>query len=357
LVMDNYVPFLKYKSNEIIALGELDSNILECVIPFFDYPRPNDPKTCEEFISDVNRLSRSVKKHISNIREMYIDTYDFDGVYEIDGRHSYFYLVNSIEGVDVIPVVSIDRNIEHLKAVVDLVKNNIVSSDIVALRITAEDFSNYSVVEDEIKELLREVLEAFLEVDLIFDCRFCASEDPEQISQRIVDFSGLFSNDYTVRRRIVTGSSIPASVGDVLAVNSECNIEKKEIEIFKNVIDYFDDVNFIYGDYGIVSPNYSDVNIMPEMMQNIMTAKLIYTYDNNHYFIRGGSLKTNGYEQYFDLAETLCAKPFFRGADYSAGDAYFEEKSRREGSNCMPGTIIKPSVNAHITYIVRDCVI
>jgi len=353
--MDSYIPFLKYKSNEIIGLGELDLDVLERVIPFFDYPRPNEPKTCEEFVSDVQRLARSVKKHLSKFREIYIDTYDFDGNYEIEGVYSYFYLVDSIRGMDVIPVVSIDRGIEHLESVIDLARENRISSDVVAFRITAEDFSNYLVVEDEIRDLLGEVFEEYSEVDLIFDCRLCTSVNPQEIGQQIADFFSLFSDNYVVRRKIVTGSSIPASVGDILVVNSECHIVKKEIDIFKNVIRYSGNVNFIYGDYAIVSPNYSDVIIQPEIMQNVMTAKLIYTYDNKHYFIRGGSLKTKGYEQYFDLAGVVCAKPFFRGADYSAGDAYLEEKSRREGSNCMPGTIIKPSINAHITYIVRDC--
>lgn len=354
--MDNYVPFLKFKPNEIIALGELDSDIFESVVPFFDYPRPNSEKTDDDFISDVERLSRSVKKHISNVQEMYLDTYDYDHDSEFDGKYSYYKLIESIENIKVIPVVSIDRSQKHINSVLDLVADGVVEEDIVALRFTIEDFMNYEVVKDEILEMLSEVFEAFDEVDLLFDCRVCTSFENEVVCQSIYDFAISFGQDHSVRKMVVTGSSIPASISEVLSVNSEHYMDRKEIQIYRGVVDLAKGrEDFIFGDYATVSPNYSDVNVLPEMMQNIMTAKLTYSFEDRHFFIRGGGIRTNGYQQYFDLAEQLVSKDFFRGEDYSTGDAYFEQKSRREGSNCMPGTIIKPSVNAHITYIVRGC--
>jgi len=101
-----------------------------------------------------------------------------------------------------------------------------------------------------------------------------------------------------------------------------------------------------------VSPFYSDVDLDPRIMQNVMTARLAYTFKGFHYFIRGSSVKSSGYEQYFGLASTLCGQSFFRGPTYSSGDRYLHEKSRRLGKNCTPAAVIKPSVVAHITYMV-----
>jgi len=101
-----------------------------------------------------------------------------------------------------------------------------------------------------------------------------------------------------------------------------------------------------------VSPFYSDAELDPKIMQKVMTARLAYTFQGSHYFIRGSSVGTDGYEQYFGLAHTLCGQSFFRGPTYSLGDRYLHEKSRRLGNNCTPGAVIKPLVVAHITYMV-----
>lgn len=153
-----------------------------------------------------------------------------------------------------------------------------------------------------------------------------------------------------MRRVVITGSSIPASIGDILAVQAERMIQRHELVIYKAANAIHDHADLTYGDYTTVSPLYSDVDLAPEILQNVMTAKLSYTLNGSHYFIRGGGLKTKGRTQYFGMAKILCAKPFFRGAAYSNGDEYFYQKSNGIGGNCGPNTVIKPSVNAHITY-------
>jgi len=166
-----------------------------------------------------------------------------------------------------------------------------------------------------------------------------------------------FSGVYPIRKLIVTGSSIPASIRDVAQVESEVDINRAELEIFNRVgREIGVSFDIVLGDYGTISPNYSDLNIMPEVMQNVMAPKIIYAFDNFHYIIRGGALKTHPrrYAQYFDLAEILVAKSFYRGEGYSFGDRFLEEKSYGTGSNVTPSSIIKPTVNAHITYMFKD---
>jgi len=37
--MNRYIPFLKLKSSEILAIKELDTELKEEITPFFDFPR------------------------------------------------------------------------------------------------------------------------------------------------------------------------------------------------------------------------------------------------------------------------------------------------------------------------------
>lgn len=352
--MIKYIPFLKFKSNEIIAVGELEPDVFNKIIPFFDYPRNKDGQTPDQFKNSVLRLSRSILKHIGEDAEFYFDNFDLDDNFKVDGKHNYNYLLSSLSDFNIIPVVCINRSDEHMQTVSEMKEEEEITSNVVAFRITPEDFKSYTVIEEEIDDALREVFELFDAIDLIFDCRLCKNLEPTKIADEILRFSNLISEHYQIRHHIVTGSSIPASVSDILDRHAECTVDRNEVSIFRSLNKKEEDLTFIYGDYATVSPYYSDIDIIPEMMRNITTAKLTYTIKDMHYFIRGGSLKTNGAGQYFDLAAHLCAQGFFRGAAYSMGDEYFESKSRREGNNCAPNTIIKPSVNAHITYIVKD---
>lgn len=87
-----------------------------------------------------------------------------------------------------------------------------------------------------------------------------------------------------------------------------------------------------------------------------MTPKIVYSYENKHYLIRGGALRTHprAQLQYNDFSGIIVGKPFYRGIGYSFGDEYLEEKSRFVGSGVMPGTILKPTINAHISYMIKS---
>ena len=117
-----------------------------------------------------------------------------------------------------------------------------------------------------------------------------------------------------------------------------------EKEVLENIVNYtsrikfkeerleeLEEINNLYiGDYTIVSPNYSEVSLPGNVMYNVMTPKTVYSYDNKHYFIRGGSLKTHpdGSSQFNEQARVIMSKPFYRGQHYSFGDSFIEEKSR-----------------------------
>ena len=86
-------------------------------------------------------------------------------------------------------------------------------------------------------------------------------------------------------------------------------------------------------------------------MQNIMTPRLIYPFKNSYYITRGVSMKSGGQDQYVGLTTELCGQGFFRPGN-SAGEDYFYDKSQGIGKNATNGTVVKPSVVAHITYMV-----
>ena len=269
------------------------------------------------------------------------------------GDHQYAFLLKAFQDLQVIPVVALNRT-KHNEAVTRLKQAGGIVSATVAFRAEQDDFENFENSEDQIDYDLVTVFKEFEAIDLILDCRLCTGKNVSETGEQIADFAQKFCAAYDkVRRVIITGSSIPASSRDILRPNSICTVPRLELSIIKRARD-FSDVDLIPGDYATVSPFYSDAELDPMIMQKVMTARLIYTFEGAHYFIRGSSVGTEGYEQYFGLAETLCQQGFFRGQGYSHGDLYFHEKSKHQGNYCTPGAVIKPSVVSHITYMVRD---
>ncbi len=348
----NYVPFLKSKQNEIHALSEISSDILPSICPFFDYPKKQNGDTKNNIEKSIIRLVKKFGKHLKKINGFYFDIYDIDDEIEINGKHIYAFLLEAFSNFPIIPVVSIDRSDLHQKSVVETKKNGLISSAAVAFRVTQEDFQSFHVVQDDIENILSEPFSLFKAIDLVFDCRICINANVNKIAGQIAKFSSSFGEKYPIRNLIISGSSIPASIAEVLSSNSEDYVQRVEMDIYKASQKLFHDKVLIFGDYTTISPDYSDADIPPEQMQNRITAKLTYSFDDQHYFIRGGSLKTKGRDQYFDLAAELCRKKFFRPGN-SLGDVYFEEKSKRKGGQCYVNTVIKPSVNSHITYIIQ----
>lgn len=349
--MIRYIPFLKAKQNELKAMSELAPEVKKAICPCFDFPRKKEYSPML-LASTTDRIAEGIKRNWGTVAEFYFDDRDVTQQLKVNGEDQYVYMLQALKGMPVIPVVALGRTI-HNAAVAQLKRNGEIGSATVAFRIDPEDFEDFEAVSEQIGYDLKASFDLFDEIDLIFDCRVCTGLNVSDAGQQIARFSKKFCAAYNVRRVIVAGSSIPPSSREVLDTNSHRSLPRRELAIISKARS-LSEVDLVAGDYATVSPFYSDADLDPRIMQKVMTARLAYTYKDFHYFIRGSSVGTDGYEQYFGLANILCGQSFFRGPTYSLGDQYLHQKSRRLGNNCTPGTVIKPSVVAHITYMVID---
>jgi hypothetical protein len=346
--MITYIPFLKFKTGEVNAISELDPAIHGSICPFFDFPKKGEI-TAEEFKDAVGKIDRAIAKHMPEVTELYFDNYDISDSLTIGVEQNYSYLLRKLSKWPIVPVIGIDRAGPRNDAVAKLKKEESIKSNVIALRITAEEFESYAAIQDDLDNL-KAVFAQFESIDLVFDLRIYGGANPDKLSNVILSFSKKFCASYDVRRVVVTGSSIPSSIGNVLKVKTECLLNRAELSVFERVAANHEHAHLVFGDYATVSPDYAEVTLAPEIMQNVMTPKFTYTLKDRHFFIRGERIRGN-YGQYFEMARKLCAKGFYRGEQFSWGDAYLNMKSLELGGNCTPASVIKPTVNAHISYM------
>lgn len=352
---NNYVPFLKLKDSEVGALKVLDLAILKRITPFFDIPKEKKEAPAK-LEAKILRAAKSTSTHLDSLSEFYLDNLDVSSDILINGRDSYYHVIEAFKDTRFIPVIGIDRRREHNQAVFIGKRNSLIKSSGVALRIQPEDFEDYDLVSADIEALFDEGKNLFTEWDLVLDNRLCAGIDTDERADQLIKFIKEALNFYHLRKVIVTGSSIPASIAEVLKTDSTVEHRRTELQIYSKIAAEIKHPSLHLGDYTIVSPYYSEVNIPGESMRNVMAPRIIYTYAGVHHITRGIPLAKHeaGNRQYDEMAAILVARPFFRHATYSFGEVYLIEKSLSIGKQVTPSSILKPTISTHITYMSLD---
>ena len=342
--MRNYIPFLKAKTNEFSSLKNLDDDISKEITPFFDIPRKNKVDYTEgNYTALIDRIVKKISGLVA-IPLFYIDDYDIEDSLFVSGVQSYQYVMLALREYAFIPVIGINRSDERNAVVFD--NSSIVKTKTVAIRVGIEDIQSGLL---DINALVEEAQNYYSAIELIIDLRVVGKNDN---TQRIINTVISFLKKSThYSKIIITGSSIPTSSGSVVAPNELVDLERKELQIQRVVNLSFPDL--FYGDYTIISPNYSDISIDPRIIPNIMTARIIYSYSDRHYIIRGVSIRKAGYGQYKDFCQKIKNKSFFRGSAYSFGDCFIDNADKMS-KTITASTILNPMINAHITYMYKD---
>lgn len=353
--MNNYIPFLKVKTNEIGALKELDPALKGELVPFFDLAR-KDGMTEDSYKTMVQRCTQSLKRNLKDFGNFFVDNFDIEDHITVDGKNNYGFLIDNLAERLFIPVVGLDRVAGRNEIVFNKKKGGLIKSDAVALRLQADDFENFALVQKEIGDLIQQGNGIFSSWILILDNRLCLNMAHAARANLLASFIKKAAASYNFSMIVVTGSSIPSSIGDIQKAKSEQTHDRPEVAIFRTMQGHLGQIFPHFGDYTIVSPLYSDLAIPPEAMQNVTAAKVIYSHADVHYIARGGALKGHprGYLQYNDIAQQIVAKIFYRKPPYSFGDKFLNEKANFMGSKVTASSILKPTINAHITYMLKD---
>ncbi|WP_071759849.1 beta family protein [Burkholderia ubonensis] len=353
--MNNYVPFLKLKTGEIGALSTLDEQIKHSIVPFIDLPK-KDGMTPDAFKTMVDKGAKSIANHLKQFPMFFLDNFDIDDSLKVDGEHNYTYVLRSLGQSNFSPVVGLDRAAGRNEAVFKAKEAGQLIANTIALRLQPEDFENFSLIAGEIDQLLKRGQELFSNWVLVLDNRVCADVAPLQRANVLAKFIHDSSAAEKFVSIIVTGSSMPPSIGDVTGVLTEHDHSRVEIAIYRALLKQVDGSKLFCGDYTIVSPLYSDVKLAPEVMYNVMTAKVVYSHGDIHYVARGGALRTHprGNLQYNDIFAQIVTKTFYRKPAFSFGDKFIWDRTVSTGVMVTPASVLKPTINAHMSYMFKS---
>ena len=353
--MIKYIPFLKFKQNELQGVAQLDSGIRNQIVPLYDVPRSQNIMTEAEIFKRIRLAATELKKSKDTDSEYYffVDNIDIDESISLTGVDQYRYMLNALKDYQLIPVVALDRSPDHNVAAFDFIKTNPGS---LGVRLQETDIESYAITKPRLDLLWNEIRAAQpTDVVLLIDLRIV--DDPAGSQRKVERFLSRFKQEFQVEAMSISGSVIPGNIANLIGTDAKKHVVREEYRLWRSLTSSPDYQHILYGDYGVISQEYSDLDLDPELMNGVSTPKVFYTYSDKFYISRGRRFKTHGHRQYFDISDDIVGQAFYRGAAYSFGDQYIHDRShlsaRRPPKAGSPSTWIKSLTAAHITFIVN----
>jgi len=348
--MNKYCPFLKFNDGELTALFNLSSRDKSSIIPMLEIPRDDKCKE-DKLIRKIDRCAKRMSKNLESSFSLFIDNLEVPDNITINGYDNYLYIINSFSSFDIIPVIGFDRVSSHNDIGIEYANKK---SKKIALRVTQDYYDNFFAYKRDLDDVLKRINSDVINI-LLLDCNYIddtAFMGKCKMNILKILYYILKINKYS--KIILCGSSIPSPIGNKVKTGTSIFLTRNEILLYKEIVDSLKEIEILFGDYTVVSPGYAEINIKPEAMYNVITPKIIYSKLDSQFVIRGYKIKTHGLDQYFSQAETIIKESFYRGDDYSYGDKYLYEKAKYRGKNITPSSIIGPTVNAHIKYMIEE---
>lgn len=341
----NYYLFLKSKQGDFNSTKHINNNE---VVPVFDFISGEKEKSKIE--AKQEKFIKNIIKHYSKSSLFYIDHYDM----ELDLRYSsnihpyskYNQLIAL--GYNLGLVTGLDRDIEYQNEIINHLK--IKSNIPVAIRLHHDDISAPNLVIGDIKKLYLELIKYTEKIDLIIDCRII-NEDIDYYFKKIKRFVGYFEKESIDCLVIITCSSIPEKINDIVKTGEAQYIVREEGILWDKIKSIDTEyISFVYGDYGVVSPDFEELDTDGPIP---IVPKITYTFDEKYYLSRGykTNLHPDGFRQYKTLANEVMAIKHHR-TNFSFGEQYIfiiaDKKNTKVGN---PTTWITATMVQHINYI------
>lgn len=345
-----YVPCLRWKQGEILAIENLknptqDKIVPLCTIESYDYDPPvaggDDPQLESQLERAGQRLGRARGARLS-----WIDLNDLDPASRCGGQHhvEYFFAVARTEGCLAVPVLCLASDAPFCAAVRSA---NTIDGRGYVLRLEVSDFDSPSFVTD-IENTLAAVDATPSEVDLVVDLQ-STPEGPIAIATRmVVAMIGMIPNLSDWRSLTLSSCAFPENLTGLAAGTHR--VPRNDWDLWQRVRGLLPQ-ELRFGDYTMRHPTL--IQLDPRIINPSVSVR--YTAPNEWIVVRGAGMRTpggGGLGQFVGHARVIVSLPEYTGAAYSYGDAEIQRIATTGQNAGNMAAWVKISVNHHIELVV-----
>ena len=339
-----YSPIIKGKLNDIKAVSFTAPDVSSRLKPVFELPPFIETDAPEQVLA---RFAARLSKFYSP-RFCYVDFPLLKpGAVTSDGHDVLLTGYRQLDalGVQYEPVYGFDRDSARWHTVLEVATRR----GGLLLRLEAEDVEFAQDTLDLIQDLTLRGLNT-QRTDVLLDFRYLsdsmAASNAAAAAARFID---QLSTSFNVRRVIVAGSSAPKTV-TAIPKNDRGDVLRHELELWAAIRSRELGLDAVYGDYGVIHPDFTDLTPSPHI-----NGKIRYTQGRYFRIFRGHSLREGqGYEQYRTLSQTVMQSGHYQGHMYSRGDRYVYDCASGHATTGNPGTWVLNDLNHHYTYALKQ---
>lgn len=348
---ERYVPILRGKAGEFIAVEHLSTTAKGQLTPLFeltpidwDYDSGQPKSTIADH---VHGFAKRVFTACGTATEALVDFRHCDGNLQFaNGSNAVTHVLTEARGLGLrlIPVVGLQQTAEYSTAVLSAIQQDRRG---LCLRIEATEAQRCVVHPQELQAFLDQFAVNPSDIDLVIDAGQLTASVVGAVQFGLVATLNAFPMLHQWRTLTLAAGSRPEDTTGV-ATNSIDLSERLEWALWRYVRPLAARTPD-FGDYGSQSPGYSDFDI--RNVFNTMVAKIWYTIDQQWMTVKGHVLRRFGYDQFHDLCQVLASRPEFSGAGFSWGDNYIAACAQRTVGKGNLTTWVSVSTNHHLTFV------
>lgn len=346
-----YSPIVRSKQSELLALERMPIDDKAALLPLIDLAAPskaNETKSPEEFVS---RNILSLQERLKDFAAIILDSSEI----ELDLRlandtHPLLFAGERLKGNDtiVIPVVSLARDADHIKAAIDINAEQV--NPIVCVRIEDYDLRTPTRTSKNIKTLITQKFHNN-RIIVLYDQRSTVNRDAERMANAIIAIDENI-RDIDPIARIVAGCGLPSKISDVVKTHSEDYVPRNEVAMWRHTIEHTPPAGkMIFGDYTIVTPD--SVELDWRIISRTIGPKIIYALDTHWFIVRGGPFRLYGWDQYRDLARKVIQLPDFPSGSEMYGDQYIKTRADGHGTIGNPASWLSAGISRHLSVTLH----
>jgi Beta protein len=308
MAKENYMIGMKIKEGEMLALQNLSPDTHASLLPLFDVIKPTEKTSIDK------RISESLKQVMTNwprSRRFLIDIHDISLEARLkNGVHPIEKLVDEFAhfGYSPIHCFGFDRGDDYEASFVKAIHKHEIK--VIALRLEQADLGLLSDTIGKIEVLMQKTSIKYEDLLVIFDLRSIAASNFPAETVLLRAFNEL--TQAGVKKYVVMASSMWDYTR--LPANKVTKVPRQEFALWLSLRSL--GIEVMYGDYGVVSPEFIDLG----NFKRSPSPKFRYTLADSWLVSKGEQTKAGELNQYPRIAKKLVARPEFRGNDLSWGN-------------------------------------
>jgi hypothetical protein len=349
----HYVPCLRWKQGEYLAVSELPNMTKHAVTPLieapeigWDFERGKEAKTIDEHLAPfAKRVHDKWGRH-----DCFIDLHCIDPDKRMaTGTHPVCFVFDRLREIkcSAIPVTGLDRDYAYQQEIRDVLARD---ESGICVRITIEQAAKSSFKHD-LGALLSTLDTDASDCALVLDLGTPNFLPLEGFSRAIQNIVRAFPDLNNWQTFTILGTSFPETMAGIRMRGDL--VPRYEWRLYKILVANFREAGLrlpSFGDYAISHPKVLDMD-MRIVKPN---ATIRFTIDDGWYIVKGKNVRDYGYEQFHELSEQVLVSRYFRDSPVSWGKEYIRQCARRRAKRGNLAKWLQVGTNHHIMKVIQD---